>query len=196
MSAVEFSTGYREPLRYETLAGKPVAMSPSPRINHGRAVGNIFKIFERHLKGRKCEAFFDGVDVHLTDQDTVIPDVLVVCNPDIVKQDAIYGPPDLIVEILSPGTARYDRGYKKDLYERCGVREYWLVDTANIQGGSIEIYELIEGRYHLQAMHHAYFAYEIEQMKPAEKEKLVHSFSPCIFPEMEFALADVFENII
>ena len=78
-------------------------------------------------------------DVHLSENDCVIPDVMIVCNSDIIKDNAIYGAPDLIVEVLSPGTEKRDRGYKKDLYERCGVREYWIVDPVSL---TVEVYLL------------------------------------------------------
>lgn len=64
---------------------------------------------------------------------------MVVCNKDIIKKDGVHGVPDLIVEVISPSTAKKDKGYKKDLYETCGVKEYWLVDTDN---RSIEVYLL------------------------------------------------------
>ncbi|MSQ06726.1 MAG: Uma2 family endonuclease [Dehalococcoidia bacterium] len=69
-------------------------------------------------------------DVVLSNHDVFEPDLLFVSNArsNIVTSANLQGAPDLVVEILSPGTARYDRGYKQALYSRQGVREYWLVD--------------------------------------------------------------------
>ena len=69
-------------------------------------------------------------DVVLSNHDVAQPDILFVSNSrsSIVTEANIQGAPDLVVEILSPGTATYDRGYKQALYSRHGVREYWLVD--------------------------------------------------------------------
>ncbi len=66
-----------------------------------------------------------------------VPDVMIVCNPKIIKEDGIHGAPDLVVEVLSFGTASRDRGKKKDAYEKAGVKEYWIVDTIR---KSVEVY--------------------------------------------------------
>ncbi len=137
---------YQEEPREELLNGKIVMMA-SASVNHNRAAGNIYHIFRNYLREKKCEAFSDGVDVHLTDDDRVIPDVMVVCDKNIIRPDGIYGAPDLIVEVLSPSTAKNDKGYKKDLYEQSGVKEYWIVDPAM---RSIEAYLLEGGRYILK----------------------------------------------
>ncbi len=69
-------------------------------------------------------------DVVLSDHDVVQPDLLFVSHSRdaIITAANIQGAPDLAVEVLSPGTEGYDRGYKQELYARHGVREYWLVD--------------------------------------------------------------------
>lgn len=124
-------------LKTELIDGKIVMMSPRPRINHAKVCFNIGIAFGQYLKGKKCEAFGDGVDVYLDDKNRFIPDVMIVCNPDIIKPDAIYGAPDLVVEVLSHSTEKNDRTKKKLAYERAGVKEYWLVDT---WGKSVEVY--------------------------------------------------------
>lgn len=136
---------YQEEPLDELLNGKIVMMS-SPSVNHSTVASNIYYAFRTYLKGKTCRAFSDGVDVYLTENDRVIPDAMIVCNRSIVKPDGIHGTPDLIVEVLSPSTAKNDRGYKKDLYEQSGVKEYWLVDPVL---RSIEAYILENGKYHL-----------------------------------------------
>ena len=133
---------YQEEPREELLNGKIYMMS-SPSVNHNRVSFNISHIFWNYLKGKKCETFGDGTDVYLTDNDRVIPDVMIVCNRDIIKKDGIHGAPDLIVEVLSPSTAKNDKGYKKELYEKSGVKEYWIVDPVM---RSIETYLLTNGK--------------------------------------------------
>ncbi len=137
---------YQEEPREELLNGKIVMMA-SPSVNHNRVAGNIYYIFRNYLKGKMCEPFSDGVDVYLTDDDRFIPDAMIVCNKSIIKPDGIHGAPDLIVEVLSPSTAKNDRGYKKDLYEQSGVKEYWIVDPTV---RSIEAYLLEDGKYSMK----------------------------------------------
>lgn len=140
------NVAYQEEPREELLGGKIYMMS-SPSVNHNRVAGNIYHIFRNCLEGGKCEAFSDGVDVYLTENDRVIPDAMIVCKKDIIQMDGIHGAPDLVVEVLSPGTAKNDRGYKKNLYESTGVKEYWIVDPAM---RSIEVYLLEDDRYCLK----------------------------------------------
>jgi hypothetical protein len=70
-------------------------------------------------------------DVRLSETDVVQPDILVVCDPARITASHIEGAPDLVVEVLSPGTSAKVRG-KKWLYQRSGVREYWVVDPLEL----------------------------------------------------------------
>ncbi len=117
-------------VRYELLDGELV-MSPAPKEIHqridmdlGRLIGNF--VAENHL-GRVYSAPFDVV---LSDVDVVQPDLLFVSNERayIITPDNVQGPPDLVVEIISPSTAERDRTLKRARYAQHGVREYWLVD--------------------------------------------------------------------
>jgi Uma2 family endonuclease len=97
-----------------------------------------------------CTPFIAPVDVFLPDgvtdsTETVVqPDILVVCDQGKIKEDGIYGAPDFIAEILSPSTAYKDMSVKLKLYERSGVREYWMV---NPDTGSVFRYTLKNGLY-------------------------------------------------
>ena len=124
------SEAYKIDWKEELIGGKVVAMSPAS-TNHTRIAGNIYHIFRTYLNGKNCEPFGDGILVYLTEEDEFIPDFMVVCDPDKVKADGIHGAPDLVVEILSPSTARNDKGYKKEVYAKAGVREYWIVSPAD-----------------------------------------------------------------
>ncbi len=77
---------YQEAARTEMLDGKIVSMSPRPALNHNIVSGNIFNIFKNYLKGNSCIPFVDGIEIHLSEQDIVIPDCLIVCNRDILKK--------------------------------------------------------------------------------------------------------------
>jgi len=79
------------------------------------------------------ELFFAPCDVRLfpkknnSDQNVLIPDILVICDPSKTDKRAILGGPDLVIEILSPSTTKIDKTVKNDLYKEAGVKEYWTV---------------------------------------------------------------------
>ena len=116
--------------RYQLLDGEMI-LAPSPNIRHQTIVIQLAielcSFVYANSLGRVWSA---PLDVVLSNHDVAQPDILFVSNSrsSIVTEANIQGAPDLVVEILSPGTATYDRGYKQALYSRHGVREYWLVD--------------------------------------------------------------------
>lgn len=189
MNNLAFQDDYRD----EILNGQPVAMSPRPSVNHSRVTGNIYRIFGNYLQGKKCEAFPDGVDVYLTEKDRIIPDMMVICNKDIIKPDGIYGAPDLIVEVLSPSTAKRDKGYKKELYEKCGVKEYWIVD---VNSRSIDVYQSTDGKFTLENVYIIFPDYTLKNMTEEEKADIITEFKSSLFDDLTINLFDVFENMV
>lgn len=127
----------QEEIKTELINGKIFMMSPRPRLEHGTVCTNIASEFRHYLKGKTCRAYCDGVDVFINDNNRFIPDVMIVCDPNIRKKDGIHGAPDLVVEVLSPSTAHNDRFRKKEIYAKAGVKEYWIVDPLNC---IIEVY--------------------------------------------------------
>ena len=117
--------------RYELLDGDLV-MAPAPGTAHQRALRKLTILLgltvERTGVG---EVFIAPCDVVLSDTDVVQPDLLFVSNEraHIITDENIQGAPDLVVEILSPSTAERDQTFKRSLYAKHGVKEYWLVDT-------------------------------------------------------------------
>ena len=119
-----------EDVRYELLDGELVIM-PSPKEIHQRiqlAIGLALALFvQNRALGR---LYFAPFDVLFTDNDVAQPDLIFVSNAraHIVTEDNIQGAPDLLVEVHSPSTADRDKDFKRSLYERHGVTEYWMVD--------------------------------------------------------------------
>ena len=140
----------------EELIGGEFVAMSPAATDHNRVSGNILHIFS------------------------------VVCDPDKVKPDGIHGAPDLVVEVLSPSTARNDRTRKAEVYAACGVREYWLVLPKEKQ---VEIY-LPEGS--------AFVLHEVHTLSP-EAERLPTArplppahFKCSLFDDLEIALEDIF----
>jgi Uma2 family endonuclease len=122
--------------RWELIDGVAYDMSAAPSLQHQRVLGALFAQLRQQI-GAPCEVLLSALDVRLPEQnaaedertETVVqPDILVVCDPEKLDDRGCLGPPDLIVEILSPHTAFKDMSEKVQLYERHGVREYWIVN--------------------------------------------------------------------
>jgi len=128
--------------RYELLDGA-LLMVPAPTPFHQHISRNLaFLLLQFVRQHRLGVVFYSPIDVVLgsgDDREIVQPDLLFLDNSQrrFITAEEIRGAPALVVEILSPGTATRDRGYKKILYGRYGVREYWLVDPA---AQTIEVY--------------------------------------------------------
>lgn len=138
--------------RWELIDGVAYAMAPAPTISHQTLAGQLFRQIDQALDGTSCRTLIAPVDVLLPaaneadEQATTVvqPDILVVCDPAKVTENNIRGAPDWIIEVLSPNTARYDHLIKRALYERAGVREYWLVHPVD---RVIILYTLKDGLY-------------------------------------------------
>ncbi|MCY4637828.1 MAG: Uma2 family endonuclease [Acidobacteria bacterium] len=117
--------------RYELLDGE-LLLTPAPNLKHQRLQLRLGMRLAQFIEERGLgELFFAPCDVVLSDTDVVQPDLLFVSierSHLLSGGDNVRGAPDLVVEILSPTTADRDRGYKRALYAKHGVKEYWLID--------------------------------------------------------------------
>ncbi|MCI9045595.1 MAG: Uma2 family endonuclease [Peptococcaceae bacterium] len=183
---------YDDDYRSELINGKIIMMSPRPVFNHVTVASNIYRIFANYLKGKSCTPFDDGFDLYLTEKDHFVPDAMVVCDPNKIKYNGVHGAPDLVVEVLSPSTMKNDKGYKKDVYEQCGVLEYWLVDVNN---KSVEQYLLQDGKFVLNDIYVIQPDYVLDDMSEAEKAELVWDFKCSLYDDLLIHLEDVFERV-
>ena len=117
--------------RHEIIDGEHY-VTPSPNVRHQRLVKRLMFEIERYLKAnpRMGEVFPSPLDVVLSPWDVVEPDLMFVAGDQsaIMSEKNIQGPPALVVEVLSKSTRKRDAQTKRRLFERTGVREYWLVD--------------------------------------------------------------------
>jgi Uma2 family endonuclease len=116
--------------RHELIDGVHY-VSPSPITAHQRILGSLYFLVRQHLEQHpQGRLFLAPCDVIFTLFDIVVPDMLFIREERaaILTEKNIQGPPDLVVEIGSPGTRRRDEGAKLALYDRCGVAEYWFLD--------------------------------------------------------------------
>ena len=126
--------------RHELIDGVHY-VTPSPNLGHQELVGRLFLAIANFLATRRHlgRVFVAPLDVVMSDHDVVEPDLLFVAGDqrEILTEANVQGAPALVVEILSPGTRRRDEGIKRRLFDRKGVREYWLVDP---KGRRISVY--------------------------------------------------------
>ncbi len=115
-------------------------MSSSPTTNHQRILRRLSTTLSDWVESKKMgEIFIVPYDVYIDEQVHVVqPDIVFIPSSKsvFIQSDGFHGVPDLIVEILSPGNVRHDTEIKKELYERFGVKEYWIVnpDTKEVSG--------------------------------------------------------------
>ena len=141
---------WEENERAEIIDGEAVMMAP-PSTAHQLISGALFAQLHNFLEGTKCQVIPAPFAVRLfekdgdspDDVDTMVePDISIVCDPGKLDKHGCKGAPDMVVEILSPSTRRHDRLVKLGLYQRAGVREYWIVDPDN---RSVQVLTLTDG---------------------------------------------------
>ena len=149
-------------------------MTAAPPINHQRIAGNLFFILKGYSRAHKWgEVLLAPVEVYLDEKNFVEPDLVCVAHEHlgIIKENNIVGAPDLLIEILSPSTARYDRVRKFRVYAVHGVLHYWIV---NPEDRTLEAFELKNGAY---------------QSVAALEEN--EAFQPSLFPDLTILLSEL-----
>lgn len=172
----------------EKINGIIYDMSPAPGYRHSIINGNIYEIVKRGLKNSLCLVFMENLDFKYQpdiNDDYLCPDIMIVCDRKKLKGGSYYGVPKFIVETLSHTTAKRDKTEKKDIYEKTGVEEYWIVSPQ----GSVEIYYLENGRYVLQ-QHYMFQSDKEEEDYNAEQEIVLKTF-----PHIRMTLGDIFEGV-
>lgn len=114
--------------RWELIHGIPYDMSPAPSRKHQDIVVEISRQISNYLKDKPCRLYTAPFDVRLESDTVVQPDLSVICDKNKLDDKGCNGAPDVIIEILSPSTAAKDMKIKLALYERHGVKEYWVVE--------------------------------------------------------------------
>ena len=178
------SCTWPEDERWELIDGEAFDMSAAPLRQHAELSRALFRILDGFFNNQPCEVYYAPFDVRLPEgdeadedvDDVVQPDISVVCDPRKLDRRGCRGAPDLVVEILSPSTAARDCILKRRLYERHGVREYWIVDPEN----------RLVTQYVLCA--------DGEYGKPAIFGD-TDTLPAALFPELKIDLADVFPPV-
>ena len=188
MGALSYNYDVNE--SYELINGETYMMA-RPNTNHMKVEGNIFNAFKNYLKGKRCIPF-NETDVFLSDEDNFVPDVMIVCDPDIIEDDGIHGAPDLVVEILSPSTAKRDKADKFRKYEQYGVKEYWLVSP---EAKSVDVYIRKDDKFVLDDVYSIYRDFEWKKLTDEQKAAVKHEIKVSLYDDLYVKLDDIFEYI-
>ena len=166
--------------RVELIKGKIYKMSPAPGRLHQKTSNILASEITWFLKGKSCELYTAPFDVRfpigkeMNKTFTVVqPDICIICDKSKLDEKGCLGAPDMIIEILSPKSAKKDIKDKFQLYEENGVREYWIISPEN---KVVDVFVLKEDKkYHLIG-------------KFADDDKVKVN----IFDGLEINLADIF----
>ena len=163
---------YQEEWREELIGGEVVAMAPATP-QHNYIAGNIHYVFKHYIRQKKgkCIPFQDGTAVRLSEENSFIPDFMVVCDR---------------------STAKNDKWHKKNVYESSGVPEYWIVSPRE---KSIEVYLLQDGQYVLDNIYTYFSPEDMEDMTEEEKNGLVTEFRCHLYDDLIIRLDDIFGDL-
>jgi Uma2 family endonuclease len=126
-----------------------IVMSPAPSDPHQKILDKIYRRLGDFIeKNGLGETRVAPYDVYLNRRNAFQPDIIFVSNENLhrIENSGLHGAPDLVIEILSPGTWRLDKEDKKYEYERSGVKEYWMIDPGD---KSTEGFQLVDGEFQL-----------------------------------------------
>ena len=178
---------------YEIIGGEKIMAAAAANPFHGRLLFRLARILDDYTFDNKNGCVFtDNVDVYLPDGNIFRPDLTVVTkeNVGIINwKKAIYGVPDMVVEVLSKSTHKNDWTIKKDVYESNGVKEYWII---NPWAKIITVFHLIDGKFQVDEEYIYYDKDEWEDLTDAEKDKAKFEIRVSIFDDCVVNVNDIF----
>ena len=172
--------------RVEKIDGTIYNMSPSGGFMHSQINGNLYHEIRQRLKNSICVVSIENLDLYLSDDEYVIPDVMIICDRNQIKKDKYRGVPKFVVETLSPATSFKDKTIKKEKYAQLGIDEYWIISPKE---RSVEVYHLEERTYKLVG------SYILVEDEEDENYNADLSLTLRSMPTVSISLQNIFENI-
>lgn len=172
----------------EKVNGVIYDMSPSPNFRHGIINSNIHTVIKSGLKNSLCMVSMENLDFRYqpeVNDDYLCPDIMIVCDRKHLKGGSYDGVPRFVAETLSHSTAKRDKTVKKDIYERAGVEEYWIVSPQ----GAVEIYYLENGEYVMEQ------SYMLQKDKEDADYNAEVEICLRAFPHIKMTLGEIFEGV-
>jgi Uma2 family endonuclease len=165
----------------EILDGIEMKMS-RPQYDHIRVAGNIFHYLFNQFRDKYI--IVPEPNLYIGDNDLFFPDI-AICREEILLNNGIYEPPELIMEVLSPSTQGKDKKYKFDKYFDFGVKEYWLIGPRD---GIVDVY--VDRKLWDTFGYVTADSYKV--LSEDQREGVRTHVKSCVFPDLELKLEDVF----
>jgi len=175
-------------VKREMINGRIYKMPPIYDPEHGRAIHGLYRIFSNYCFEKGYEIFSNDTYAILSEDNKPAPDFMIICDTTKITAKGIFGAPDLIVEVLSAGTRKYDRTTKKEIYEKYGVKEYWLIDP---RSRTIDVFHLINGKYVMDNTYEFYAKDELIENLERDFEP-VTEFKTSLFDDLTISINDIF----
>ena len=179
---------------YEIIEGEKI-MAPSPGWGHVNVTANLVTIINGYARVNKLGvAVADNFDVHFQDGSLFKPDFIFVSAQKAKtlfenKNSTLHGVPDMVAEIFSRSTMKRDIGIKKDVYERNGVKEYWLIDPWS---ENIQVYLLRDGKYFLDDVYHNYSDEEFNELTEEERAEIKFEIPVAVLDGFKVKIKNIF----
>ena len=179
---------------YEIIEGVKF-MAPSPGWGHVNVTANLIKLIGNYASINKLGVVApDNFDVHFPDGNLFQPDFIFVSaeNAKLLfqsKDSTIHGVPDMVAEIFSRSTMKRDLGIKKDVYERNGVREYWIIDPWS---ENIQVYLLQDGKYVLDNVYQNYSDDELSKLTDEERSEIEMEVPVAVLDGFKVKIRNIF----
>ena len=178
---------------YEIINGEKILYS-SGTIEENLVTGNLLMLFAMHVKNKRLGFIFPHLVTELPDGNIVIPDIIFfdktqekigVKNP----HNRFRGVPDMVAEIFSRSTMRRDISVKKDIYERNGIMEYWII---NPWSETIEVYLLRDGKYFLDDVYQNYSENELAELTEEERAEVKMEIPVAVLDDFKVKIRNIF----
>ena len=179
---------------YEIIEGVKI-MAPSPGWGHVNITANLVTIIGGYARANKLGvAIADNFDVHFPDGSLFKPDFIFVSAEKAKslfgdKNMTFHGVPDMVAEIFSKSTMKRDIGIKKDVYERNGVKEYWIIDPWSEY---IQVYLLRDGKYFLDDVYQNYSDDELKELTDEERAEVKMEVPVAVLDGFKVKIKNIF----
>ena len=179
---------------YEIIEGVKF-MAPSADMGHGNTTANLVTIIGGYARTNKLGiCFADNMDVHFPDGSLFKPDFIFVsaANEKLFldkKRMTLHGVPDMVAEIFSRSTMKRDVGIKKDVYERNGVKEYWIIDPWR---ETIDVYLLRDGKYELDGHYENWSDDELLRLTDEERAEIKSEIPVAVLDGFKVKIRNIF----